>query len=101
SGGQLHRLALALALVNDPEIVFLDEPTAGLAPSVRRQLWPIIDGIKQAGKTVLLTTCYTEEAERLCDRVCIIEAGQIVALDSPSNIVSRLRGRTLVSARPQ
>jgi len=104
SGGQLQRLALALALINDPEIVFMDEPTTGLDPSIRRQLWHIIGEIKQAGKTVLLTTHYIEEAEKLCDRVCVMEAGEIIALDSPSNMVSRVRGRSarirLTAMRP-
>jgi ABC-2 type transport system ATP-binding protein len=104
SGGQLQRLALAMALINDPEIVLLDEPTTGLDPSIRRQLWHIVGEIKQSGKTVLLTTHYIEEAERICDRVCILEAGQIIALDSPSNIVARARGRNarinLTTMRP-
>lgn len=93
SGEQLRRLALALSLINDPEIVFLDEPTRGLELTVRRQVGHIIGRIKEEGKTVFMTTHYTEEAESLCDRVCIIEAGQIVALDSPSNIISGVRGR--------
>lgn len=104
SGGQGQRLALALALINDPDIVFLDEPTTGLDPSIRRQLWHTIGRIKDEGKTVLLTTHYIEEAERLCDRVCIIEAGQVIALDSPANLISRVRGRsariTLTTLRP-
>lgn len=94
SGGQGQRLALALALINDPEMVFLDEPTTGLDPSIRRQLWHTIGQIKAEGKTVLLTTHYIEEAERLCDRVCIMEGGQIIALDSPSALISRVRGRS-------
>lgn len=88
SGGQKQRLALALAFVNDPEIIFLDEPTAGLDPQVRRQLWHTIERMKQAGKTILLTTHYIEEAERLCDRVCIIDAGRKVALDTPANLIA-------------
>jgi ABC-2 type transport system ATP-binding protein len=92
SGGQGQRLALALALVNNPEIVFLDEPTTGLDPSIRRQLWHTIRQIKREGKTVLLTTHYIEEAEQLCDRVCIMDAGQILALDSPPNLTLRVRG---------
>lgn len=89
SGGQKQRLALALALVNNPEIIFLDEPTAGLDPQVRRQLWHTIEAMKQAGKTVLLTTHYIEEAERLCDRVCIIDGGRQVAFDTPTNLIAR------------
>jgi ABC-2 type transport system ATP-binding protein len=104
SGGQLQRLALLLALINDPELIFLDEPTTGLDPSIRRELWHSIAQIKLAGKTVLLTTHYIEEAERICDRVCIMEAGQIIALDSPAGLVSRVRGRSarisLTTARP-
>lgn len=94
SGGQLQRLALLLALINDPELIFLDEPTTGLDPSIRRELWHSIAEIKSAGKTVLLTTHYIEEAERICDRVCIMDAGQIVALDSPANLIARARGRS-------
>lgn len=89
SVGQRHRLALVLALVNDPEIVFLDEPTAGLDAQVRRQLWHTIEQVRASGKTVLLTTHYIEEAERLCDRVCIIDEGRRVALDTPANLVAR------------
>jgi len=92
SGGQGQRLAIALALVNDPELVFLDEPTAGLDPSIRRQLWQTIRQIKLEGKTAFLTTHYLEEAERLCDRVCILDGGQILAVDSPSGLVSRVQG---------
>src|SRR5581483_9442604 len=81
SGGQRQRLAIALALVNDPEILFLDEPTTGLDAAIRRQLWHTIGQLRLDGKTVVLTTHYIEEAERLCDRVLIIEAGKAVALD--------------------
>src|SRR5215831_1538529 len=80
SGGQRQRLAVALAMINEPEIIFLDEPTTGLDASIRRQLWHTIGEIKKAGATVLLTTHYIEEAERLCDRVCVLEAGRIIAL---------------------
>jgi ABC-2 type transport system ATP-binding protein len=104
SGGQLQRLALILALINDPDLVFLDEPTAGLDPTIRRQLWHTIGEIKREGKTVLLTTHYIEEAERLCDRVCIMDAGRIIALDSPANLISSVRGRgariNLTTIRP-
>lgn len=88
--GQRQRLALALALVNDPELVFLDEPTAGLDAHVRRQLWHSIQQMKGLGKTILLTTHYIEEAEQLCDRVCIIDGGRMVALDTPSRLISRV-----------
>jgi ABC-2 type transport system ATP-binding protein len=88
SGGQKQRLALALALINDPEIVFLDEPTSGLDAQVRRQLWHTIRKMKELNKTVLLTTHYIEEAEQLCDRVCILDAGHSIALDSPANLIA-------------
>jgi ABC-2 type transport system ATP-binding protein len=87
--GQKQRLALALALVNDPDMVFLDEPTAGLDAQVRRQLWHTIGQMKQSGKTILLTTHYIEEAEQLCDRVCIMDAGRTIALDTPANLIAR------------
>jgi ABC-2 type transport system ATP-binding protein len=93
SGGQLQRLALTLALVNDPEIVFLDEPTTGLDPAMRKRLWHTVSQIKQDGKSVLLITHYIEEAEALCDRVCIMDAGRIIAVDSPANLISRVRSR--------
>ena len=94
SGGQKQRLALALALVNDPEIVFLDEPTSGLDAQVRRQLWQAIEQMKRSGKTILLTTHYIEEAERLCDRVCIIDEGRKVKLDTPSKMIAGSRARS-------
>src|SRR5262249_22956175 len=87
SGGQQQRLSVALALVNDPEIVFLDEPTTGLDPQARRSLWDIIEAMRQEGKTVFLTTHYMEEAERLCDRVAIMDHGRILALDSPPSLI--------------
>jgi ABC-2 type transport system ATP-binding protein len=89
SGGQKQRLALALALVNDPEVLFLDEPTTALDPQARRATWDIIEGLRQKGKTVILNTHYMEEAERLCDRVGIMDHGQIIALDTPSNLISK------------
>src|SRR5215217_1762487 len=79
SGGQRQRLALACALVGDPELLFLDEPTTGLDPQSRRQLWDIVNGFKAGGKTVLLTTHYMDEAERLCDRVAIVDHGRVIA----------------------
>src|SRR6202521_447543 len=78
SGGQKQRLALAMALVNDPQVVFLDEPTAGLDPQVRREIYAVIEELKGSGKSILLTTHYIEEAERLCDRVAIIDHGQVI-----------------------
>jgi ABC-2 type transport system ATP-binding protein len=90
SGGQKQRLFIALALINDPEIVFLDELTTGLDPQARRTMWELVKGVRDRGKTVFLTTHYMEEAEELCDRVAIIDHGKIVALDTPRNLVSSL-----------
>jgi len=89
SGGQKQRLFIALALVNDPEVVFLDELTTGLDPQARRAIWDLVRGIRERGKTVFLTTHLMEEAERLCDRVAIIEHGRIVAIDTPERLVAR------------
>ena len=89
SGGQKQRLFIALALVNDPELVFLDELTTGLDPQARRAIWDLIRGIRARGKTVFLTTHLMEEAERLCDRVAIIEHGRIIDIDSPERLVAR------------
>jgi ABC-2 type transport system ATP-binding protein len=88
SGGQMQRLSIALALVNDPDVVFLDEPTTGLDPQARRNIWDVIERIRDRGKTVVLTSHYMEEAERLCARVAIIDHGRIVALDTPENLVA-------------
>ena len=87
SGGQRQRLAVAIALVNDPEIVFLDEPTTGLDPQARRSLWEVIARLKERGKTVFMTTHYMEEAERLCDRVAVVDHGRIIALGSPHSLI--------------
>ena len=92
SGGQAHRFTVVAALVNDPEVVFLDEPTTGLDPQARRNLWDVVREIRAGGKTVILTTHYMEEAEVLCDRVAIIDAGKISALDTPLGLVHRLDG---------
>jgi ABC-2 type transport system ATP-binding protein len=89
SGGQKQRLALALALVNDPKVLFLDEPTTALDPQARRATWDIIEGLRQQGKTIILNTHYMEEAERLCDRVGIMDHGQIIAMDAPSSLISK------------
>ncbi len=89
SGGQRQRLAVALALVNDPELVFLDEPTTGLDPAARRALWDIIGGLRERGRTVFLTTHYMEEAEVLCDRVAIMDHGRILEIGSVSELVGR------------
>ncbi|HEX2981067.1 MAG TPA: ABC transporter ATP-binding protein [Anaerolineaceae bacterium] len=90
SGGQKQRVYIALALINDPELVFLDELTTGLDPQSRRATWDLIQGIRERGKTVFLTTHFMEEAERLCDRVAIVDAGKIVALDTPGNLTAAL-----------
>ncbi len=89
SGGQKQRLFIALALINDPELVFLDELTTGLDPQSRRAIWDLVRGIRERGKTVFLTTHLMEEAERLCDRVAIIEHGRIIDIDKPDNLVKR------------
>jgi ABC-2 type transport system ATP-binding protein len=89
SGGQRQRLAVAIALVNDPEIVFLDEPTTGLDPQARRRMWEVIENLRSRGKTVFLTTHYMEEAERLCDRVAVMDQGKLIALGSPRALISR------------
>src|ERR1700676_3408657 len=89
SGGQKQRLFIALALINDPEVVFLDELTTGLDPQARHAIWDLVRAIRERGKTVFLTTHLMEEAERLCDRVAIIEHGRIVDIDSPEELVSR------------
>jgi ABC-2 type transport system ATP-binding protein len=89
SGGQKQRLFIALALINDPEVVFLDELTTGLDPQSRRAIWDLVRGIRERGKTVFLTTHLMEEAERLCDRVAIIEHGRIIDIDRPDKLVDR------------
>ena len=90
SGGQKPRLAVATALVGDPELIFLDEPTTGLDPTSRRQLWEIVETFGKQGKTVLLTTHYMEEAERLCDRVAIFDSGKIIAEGTPDELIRTL-----------
>src|SRR6516165_9797666 len=89
SGGQKQRLFIALALINDPEVVFLDELTTGLDPQSRRAIWDLVRGIRERGKTVFLTTHLMEEAERLCDRAAIIEHGRIIDIDRPESLVNR------------
>jgi ABC-2 type transport system ATP-binding protein len=90
SGGQKQRLALACALVGDPELLFLDEPTTGLDPQARRQVWELVEEFKRTGRTVILTTHYMDEAERLCDRVAIMDHGKIIALDTPRALIASL-----------
>jgi len=90
SGGQKQRLAMACALVGDPDFLFLDEPTTGLDPQARRQLWDLIEEFKLAGRTILLTTHYMDEAERLCDRVAIMDHGKIIALGTPRELIASI-----------
>ena len=90
SGGQRQRFAIAAALVNDPEIVFLDEPTAGLDPRARRDLWELVRSLRERGRGVVMTTHYIEEAQALCDRVAIMDRGRVVALDTPANLIRAL-----------
>ncbi|MCJ7472474.1 MAG: ABC transporter ATP-binding protein [Actinobacteria bacterium] len=87
SGGQKQRVAMALAIVNDPEVLFLDEPTTGLDPQARRNVWSIISNLRKRGKTIILTTHYMEEAEQLCQRVGIIDHGKIIAIDTTGNLI--------------
>ena len=93
SGGQKQRFSIAAALVNNPRVLFLDEPTTGLDPQARRNLWDLIQQIKAKGITVILTTHYMDEAELLCDRIAIMDNGKIVTLDSPKNLIKQLLGR--------
>ena len=99
SGGQKQRLAVATALVANPKILFLDEPTTGLDPQSRRQLWDIVRQFQQRNGTVLLTTHYMDEAERLCDRLAIIDHGQIIAAGTPAELIERLTDITWWSLR--
>ncbi len=96
SGGQRQRLAVACALVGDPDLLLLDEPTTGLDPQSRRQLWDLISGFRARGRTVLLTTHYMDEAERLCDRVAVVDHGKVIALGSPHELIAELGGEHVV-----
>jgi len=96
SGGQRQRLAMACALVGDPELLFLDEPTTGLDPQARRHLWDLVERLKQAGRTIILTTHYMEEAERLCDRVAIMDHGRVIAQGTPQQLIATLGGEDIV-----
>jgi ABC-2 type transport system ATP-binding protein len=96
SGGQKQRLAMACALVGDPELLFLDEPTTGLDPQARRHLWDLVDQLKQAGRTIILTTHYMEEAERLCDRVAIMDHGRIIALGTTQQLIASVGAEHIV-----
>ncbi|TMA17934.1 MAG: ABC transporter ATP-binding protein [Deltaproteobacteria bacterium] len=96
SGGQKQRLAVGCALVSDPDLLFLDEPTTGLDPQSRRQLWDVVQGFKAQGRTVLLTTHYMDEAERLCDRVAVIDRGKVIALGTPAELVASIGGQQVI-----
>jgi len=96
SGGQKQRLAMACALVGDPELLFLDEPTTGLDPQARRNLWDLVDQLKCAGRTIILTTHYMDEAERLCDRVAVMDHGRIIALGTPKELIASIGGEQIV-----
>ena len=99
SGGQKQRLSIAVALVNTPVAMFLDEPTTGLDPQARRRMWDLIDNLRSEGMAIMLTTHYMEEAEVLCDRVAVIDHGNIVALDTPQALVDQLTERGAVAVR--
>jgi len=99
SGGQKQRFSIASALVNEPRVLFLDEPTTGLDPQARRHLWGLVRTLRDRGHTVVLTTHYMEEAEELCDRVAIMDGGRIVALDPPQELVDQLIGRGFTKTR--
>jgi ABC-2 type transport system ATP-binding protein len=99
SGGQKQRLALAMALVNEPRILFLDEPTAGLDPQVRREIYDIVEELKREKKTILITTHYIEEAERLCDRVAIVDGGKLIASGTPRELKKASAGTTRMDVR--
>jgi ABC-2 type transport system ATP-binding protein len=96
SGGQRQRLSVACALVNDPEVLFLDEPTTGLDPQSRRQLWELVDDFRARGGTALLTTHYMDEAQRLCDRVAIVDHGKVIALGTPAELIALLGAEHVV-----
>ncbi|WP_340539847.1 ABC transporter ATP-binding protein [Nocardioides sp. GXZ039] len=100
SGGQAQRLSIACALVHDPEVLFLDEPTAALDPQARRNLWDLLSGLNDSGRTVVLTTHYMDEAEILCDRVAIIDAGRILQVDTPAALIRNLDAPARVIVGP-
>jgi ABC-2 type transport system ATP-binding protein len=100
SGGQVQRLSIACSLVHDPEVVFLDEPTAALDPQARRNLWDLLSGLNDSGRTVVLTTHYLDEAEALCDRVAIMDHGRLLRLDTPAALVRGLDAPTRITVSP-
>jgi len=93
SGGQKQRLSITTALVHGPKVFFLDEPTTGLDPQARRHLWELIEHVRSKGVSVIMTTHYMDEAEILCDRIAVMDAGKIIALDTPKNLIKQLLGR--------
>jgi ABC-2 type transport system ATP-binding protein len=97
SGGQKQRLFIALSLINNPEVVFLDELTTGLDPQARHAIWDLVRSIREQGKTIVLTTHFMEEAERLCDRVAVMNRGKIIALDTPRNLILGLKAKTRIT----
>jgi ABC-2 type transport system ATP-binding protein len=97
SGGQKQRLAMACALVGDPDLLFLDEPTTGLDPQARRQLWDMIERFKTEGRNIILTTHYMDEAERLCDRVAVMDHGKIIALGTPRELIASIGAEHMVA----
>ena len=101
SGGQMQRLSIACALVHDPDVVFLDEPTAALDPQARRNLWDLLGGLNDSGRTVVLTTHYMDEAEVLCDRVAIMDHGRVLQLDSPGALIRSLDAATRITVSPE
>lgn len=100
SGGQKQRFSIATALVNKPKVIFLDEPTTGLDPQARRNLWDLVSSLKKSGITVIMTTHYMEEAEVLCDRVAIMDGGKIITIDSPKNLVKKLLAKGFKKKQP-
>jgi ABC-2 type transport system ATP-binding protein len=101
SGGQRQRLAVGCALVSDPDVLFLDEPTTGLDPAARRALWDVIGRFQGRGRTVVITTHYMEEAERLCDRIAIVDRGRVAALGTPAELIARIGGEEVVELRTE
>jgi len=100
SGGQKQRLAMACALAGNPDLLFLDEPTTGLDPQARRQLWDLVEGLKRSGRTVILTTHYMDEAERLCDRIAVMDKGKVIATGSPRELIASIGGEYVVEFLP-
>lgn len=100
SGGQKQRFSIATTLINEPDIIFLDEPTTGLDPQARRNLWDLIKQVRDRGATVVITTHYMDEAEELCDRVAIIDSGEVIAIDTPANLIDNLIAKGFKRPKP-